>query len=331
MDSRVVKVLWFGVSTILLLGLILLADVSLFLEALGQAKLIYLLPALILGILPLSIYGFTWYRFLNQVGAEVSYLKSLRMFLGGQFMNSVTPIGQFGGEPFMAYVIKNNTELEYEEAFSTVLSADLINSVPLITFLTGGVVYMLFLGNVSDLLTQLIFAALIMIFVGSGFAYLLWFRSGTIESAILTVVGRIVETVGRGQNLYNGLEKRFEGVQDAFETIGENPQHLILTAIVVHLEFVFRVLTLYLVLFSLGITADFAPLYFILAFGAVANFAPTPGGSGVSEATYSGLISLFLGIGLATAAVAGILLRLMIYWPGLILGYIGLMSLGGEQ
>ena len=331
MNSKITKVLWFGVSTLLLLGLIYLADVSLFLEALGRANLFYLLPALIFGILPLSIYSFTWYRFLNKMGENISYFRSLRMFLGGQFLNAITPIGQFGGEPFMAYVIKENTGLEYEEAFSTVLSADLVNSVPIITFLSGGVVYMLFLRGVNGLLTQFLFAALLMILVGSSLAYLLWFRSGTIENAILRILGILVGILGRGEKIYQGLEKRFEGVEKAFETIGEDPKHLVVTAVVVHLEFIFRVIALYLVLFSLGVKTDFAPLYFVLAFGSVASFAPTPGGSGVAEAAHSGLISFFLNLSLATAAAAAILLRLMIYWPSIVIGYLGLLSLRGDD
>jgi len=46
MNSKIAKVLWFGVSTLLLLGSIYLADVSLFLEALSSANLFYLLSLL---------------------------------------------------------------------------------------------------------------------------------------------------------------------------------------------------------------------------------------------------------------------------------------------
>jgi uncharacterized protein (TIRG00374 family) len=331
MNNKLVKALWFGVSTVILAAVILLADVSAFISALSSAESFYLVPALVFGLLPFLVYGFTWYRFLNKVGLSISYLKSLRLYFGGQFMNAITPVGQFGGEPFMAYVIKDNTELKYEEAFSTVLSADLINSVPIFTFVLGGILYLLFLGGVQDFLLQLLSVTVLVVFMGGFLAYVLWFRSGTIENAVLFLLKGFVDLTGRGKKVYKGIENRFEGVQNAFEMIGESPRHLVSTAIVVHLEFVFRVLCLYFVLGSLGIFGDFTPIYFVLAFTGIANFAPTPGGSGAYEVTMAGLISLFMGASFATAIAAGIIYRLMTYWPGLLIGYTALLTLKGEN
>lgn len=331
MDARLVKALWFGVSTLILGTVVYLADLSRFMSAVASAELIYLLPALVFGVLPFAVYAFTWHRFLNKVGYSISYLGSLRIYFGGQFMNAVTPVGQFGGEPFMAYVIKDNTDLKYEEAFSTVLSADLVNSVPILTFVTGGTLYLLFLGGIQDFLLQLLAVTFLVVFLGSSLAYILWFRSGTVESIILSFLKFFVDLTGRGKSFYRGVEERFEGVEEAFETIGENPRHLISTAIIVHLEFVFRVLCLYLVLGSLGFFGDFAPIYFVLAFAGIANFAPTPGGSGAYEVTMAGLISLFMGVELATAVAAAVLYRLMTYWPGILIGYSALLTLRGDE
>ncbi|MFB6190552.1 MAG: lysylphosphatidylglycerol synthase transmembrane domain-containing protein, partial [Candidatus Nanohaloarchaea archaeon] len=130
MDSRVEKLLWFGVSTAIIGAVIYFADVSKFLEAVRQANGWYLIPALGLGLSVFSIWGFTWYSFFRKIGISISYLKSLRMFMAGMFMNSITPVGQFGGEPFMAYVVERNVDVSYEKAFSTVLSADIVNAVP---------------------------------------------------------------------------------------------------------------------------------------------------------------------------------------------------------
>jgi uncharacterized protein (TIRG00374 family) len=329
MDTRLVKALWFGVSTLILGTVVYLADISRFMAAVASAELVYLLPALIFGLLPFVVYGFTWYRFLNKVGYSISYLQSLRIYFGGQFMNAVTPVGQFGGEPFMAYVIKDNTDLKYEEAFSTVLSADLVNAIPILTFVAGGTLYLLFLGGIQDFLLQLLAVTLLVVFLGGSLAYILWFRSGTVENAILRFLRFFVDLTGRGKKIYRGVEERFEGVEEAFETIGEDPRHLVSTAVVVHLEFVFRVLCLYFVLGSLGVFGNFAPIYFVIAFAGVANFAPTPGGSGAYEVTMAGLISLFMGVELATAIAAAILFRLMNYWPGLLIGYTALLSLRG--
>lgn len=331
MDNRLVKALWFGVSTAILGFVIYLADISLFMSALASADIFYLLPALVFGLLPFAVYGFTWYRFLNRVGENISYPKSVRMLFGGQFMNAITPVGQFGGEPFMAYVIKENTDLKYEEAFSTVLSADIVNAIPTFTFVAGGAIYLLFLGGLQDFLLQLLALTGLVLVLGGSIAYVLWFKSGTIEGAILRIIRLIVDLTGRGENVYIGVQERFRGVQDAFETIGGDPKYLVLTAVIIHTEFILRVICLYLVLASLGISSDLTPIYFVLAFAGIANFAPTPGGSGAYEVTQGGLISLFIGVDLATAIAASVLFRLTNYWASMIIGYVSLLTLRGGK
>lgn len=327
MESRIKKFLWFGASTLILMAVIYLADVSRFISAVSSARTVYLLPALLLGLMPLTVYAFTWFRFLNRVGLDISYPESLRLFTAGQFLNSITPIGQFGGEPFMAYIIKDNTSLKYEEAFSTVLSADIINSIPIITFVLGGAAYLFMFGGVRELVIELLVVTVMIVAVGGGLTYVLWFRSGTIENGILYLIEKVVDLTGKGRGFYSSVEERFEGVQEAFETIGESPWHLVSTALTAHFEFIFRVLCMYLVLLSFGVATDFTPIYFVLAFSSVAQFAPTPGGSGVAEASIAGFMSIFVGVPFATAIAAAIVFRLMVYWPALIVGYVSLLSL----
>jgi len=106
MDSKLKKLAWFGVSTAIIGGLIYFADINKFIEALQSASGPLLVPAFATGLGVFLIFGYTWYRFLTKVGVDVSYFESVRLFLASQFMNSITPLGQFGGEPFMAYIIR---------------------------------------------------------------------------------------------------------------------------------------------------------------------------------------------------------------------------------
>lgn len=54
------------------------------------------------GMSVMLVFGFTWHRFLHKLDIKHSYLESLKLFYSGQFLNSVTLLGQFGGEPAMA-------------------------------------------------------------------------------------------------------------------------------------------------------------------------------------------------------------------------------------
>ncbi|QKQ98561.1 flippase-like domain-containing protein [Candidatus Nanohaloarchaea archaeon] len=330
------QIAWFGVSTAIIAALIFFADASKFIDAVQQANGYYLIAALVLGIAPFFIFTYTWHSFLNKMGADTSYLETYKLFMAGNFMNSVTPLGQFGGEPFMAYVIKKNTDLTYEEGFSAVLSSDIINAVPIFTFIFGGAAFLLLFGSLNDIILQTLYASVIIILIGGTLAYLLWFKSGTLEKKIIKGLRRITDTVGRGKVRVDSIEKKMVNVQKAFNRIGEEPRHLLKTAIIAHTYFIIQVFCLYLILASLGYYPDFTPLYFILPLASLSNFSPTPGGSGAYEAALATIITvmpaaIFPQIPFATALVAGILFRLCTYWPGLIIGYGALVSIGGAE
>lgn len=325
------QILWFGASTAIISALILLADINKFISAVSKANTYYLLAALITGLLPFFVWSNTWYSFLNKMGTRISYSGSFRLFMAGNFMNSVTPLGQFGGEPLMAYVIRKNTDLSYEEGFSAVLSSDIINSIPIFTFILGGSVFLVAFGSINNLIANTLILTFLMTIVGGAIAYTLWFKAGTIESAIIRYLEKLSEITGRGEARVESLNQKLEDVQEAFQRIGESPYHLLETAVIAHAYFIFQVFTLYLVLASLGVGTDLTPLYFILPLASLSNFSPTPGGSGAYEATLATILTLFMQIDFATALAAGILFRLCTYWPGLVIGYISLISIGGVE
>lgn len=333
MDSKLEKIIWFGVATAIIGGLIYFADVNKFIEALQSASIPLLVPAFATGLAVFLVFGYTWYRFLTKIGVEVSYTKSLRLFLAGQFMNSITPLGQFGGEPFMAYVVRRNTDTSYEKAFSAVLSADIVNGIPMLTFVLGGAFYLMLFSSLNDVILQTVYAGVGLTVLGGLIVYLLWFKAGVIERYILRVLKFFSNLTGIGKSLVEKAEERLTKVQESFETIGEDPLHLFKTAVVAHLSFVLQVLCLYFIMLSLGQSVEFTPLYFIIAIAGLANFAPTPGGSGAYEATMAGILTFFMNIQFPVAITVAIIFRLTTYWPGLIIGYLSFLSVenGGEK
>lgn len=333
MDSKLKKTLWFGVATAIIGGLIYFADVNKFIEALQSASTPHLVPAFASGMAVFLVFGYTWHRFLTKVGIGVTYYESLKLFLAGQFMNSITPLGQFGGEPFMAYIIRRNTDTSYEKAFSTVFSADVINGIPMLTFVLGGAFYLILFSSINDVILQTVYAGVGLTALGGLIVYLLWFKAGVIENYVLGVLTFFSNLTGLGASLVEKAEERLDKVQKSFETIGEDPKHLFKTAVVAHLSFVLQVVCLYFIMVSLGQSVEITPLYFIIAIAGLANFAPTPGGSGAYEATMAGILTFFLNIQFPVAITVAILFRLTTYWPGLVIGYLSFLSVenGGKK
>ncbi|MFB6203637.1 MAG: YbhN family protein [Candidatus Nanohaloarchaea archaeon] len=321
------KWLWFGVATLILVGMVYFSDTGKIIDSLGKADLLPLIPALVFGMAVFPVWANTWYQFLKKMGLDLSYLYTLRLFMAGSFMNSVTPLGQFGGEPFMAYVINQNTESGYERSLSAVLSADIVNALPGFSFVIGGTFYMLFFKSVNDLVLQLAYVSTVVMMLGGALVYVLWFRAGLIEGYVFASLEKVSDFLGRGESLVDRAEDWLDELEESFDMIGENPRHLLETAAVAHLSFLFQVLSLYFIMFSLGMDPDFTPLYFVLAVGDLAQFSPTPGGTGAYEAMMAGVLNVLMGVPPHLAIIIGVLFRLTTYWPGLLIGYISLATI----
>ncbi|MFO7793438.1 MAG: lysylphosphatidylglycerol synthase transmembrane domain-containing protein [Candidatus Nanohaloarchaea archaeon] len=317
----------FGVSTAIILGMIYFADFQQVLSTAQNADKIILASAIFVGLLNLPIWANSWHKLINRVGGNVSFFKALKMFTAGNFLNSVTPLGQFGGEPLMAYVIKKNTDLEYEEGLSAVVSADIINAIPIFTFIIGGSAYLLFFNSMNSILLEMSYIALVIMALGGSIAYLLWFKSGFLESKFIYILKLLSRPFGKESSLVEKVEEKMDGMQKAFRTVGEEPKELLKISLVAHLFFVCQVISLYLVMLSVGVDTDLTPLYFVLPTAALANFSPTPGGSGTYEVILAGVLTAFIGVPGTTAVTIAILYRFTTFWPSIVLGYVSLLSL----
>lgn len=328
MDSRLKTAGLFLVSTLIMGSVIYAADFSKFLEALRTARLVTLLPAFAAGFTVLLVQGYVWYSFFGLMDLDNTYFRVFRIYIASEFLNFVTPLGQFGGEPVMAYVLKRNTSAGYEKAFSTVLSADIVNAVPVFTFVLGGASYLVVFGSLNQVILQTVYMSILIILMGGIFVYLLWFKAGRIEAGIVKLLEKATSIAGVFEEKVEAVEDRMEQVEESFRTVGQSPRHILKTTIIAHLGFASQVVCLYFILFSFGFQAEVTTLFFIIVVSALGNFAPTPGGSGAYEGLMAGVITFFIPqVSLAVAAASAIIFRLTTFWPGLIIGYISLNSL----
>lgn len=322
------KYIWHIVSIAIILAIISFSDITKVIKLLGNVDRPLMILGILTGLMTLPIWAYSWYKLLNSLDTRISYFKSLKLFTAGNFLNSVTPIGQFGGEPLMAYIIQKNSDLDYENAFSAVISADIINSIPILTFMIGGSIYALIFSSMNGLATEALFLSLMLLTVGGGLAYLLWYRFNLVGSAITGFIERIERLTGIEKNIAEITEGKIYKLENSFQKVREDPIELLKTSLVAHTFFIFQILSLYLVITAVtGLRPELTPLYFILPFSSVANFSPTPGGSGTYEALLAGLLTAFLGLSSGEAVTTAILYRFTTFWPGLLIGYISLSKL----
>jgi uncharacterized protein (TIRG00374 family) len=322
---------WFGVAAGLLAGLLYLADIGEFLDSLRRADTSLFLVAVWFGLSSLLVWAWVWHRFFQRVGIEVTVSETVRMFLTGNFLNSVTPLGQFGGEPIMAYIVSETTDSEYESALACVVSADILNATPFFTFTLGGILYLTVAGSLTGPLVDIAAVAVVLLVLLAVVAYFLWSDSRRFGDTLFRILDTLKARLNRGESLFESVRERVEGVEKAFRKAGGDPRFLIKTAVISHLAILAQILSLYFVFRSLGLSTEFVPLYLIVNLSVIATVSPTPGGAGTYEAAFTGLVTLFYTVDLATAVTAAVLFRLTTYWPGIPIGAAALLTLRGEM
>lgn len=318
---------WFAVAGVLFLALVYLADLDRFLESIRTADPRFFAAALVVGFSSLLVWAWVWHRFFGQMGMETTVSRTLRMFMTGHFLNSITPLGQFGGEPVMAYIVSDNTGTDYERSLACVVSADLINAVPFFTFTLGGVVYLALRGALTGFLADVGAAAVVLLLAASLVAYLLWSDDATLSGAVVRAIDAVERRVDRGEAVFESARERVRNIESSFQEAGSDRRFLVTTAVGSHLAILAQIVSLYFVLLSLGLEPAFVPLYFIVNLSVIATVSPTPGGSGTYEAAFSGLVTVFYTVDLSVALTAAVLFRLTTYWPGLLVGYVSMLTL----
>jgi len=93
---------WYAVTLLLFAGLLYFADTREFLRALGRVDRSLFVVAIAVGLSSLFVWAWVWHRFFGQLGITATASQTVRLFFSGHFLNSITPLGQFGGEPVMA-------------------------------------------------------------------------------------------------------------------------------------------------------------------------------------------------------------------------------------
>ncbi|MFT4869227.1 MAG: hypothetical protein ACI83Q_000855 [Colwellia polaris] len=327
MNDRKQNILWVGVATLIFAVLLWTADLNLFLEKISQARPSYIGIALLAGFGVLLSWTANWYNFFKVSNINCSFRKTFQMMSAGQFLNAVTPLGQFGGQPFMAYMISSNSKTSYEKSLATVMSADLLAIIPLSTFVLSGYLYTVFSGSSSSQIAGMTAVTASLLLFGIVMGYIGWYRPGTLENSVLVVFEKITSFIGRGSHLVDKLESRLENIEDTFETVGNNPKAILRALAITHTAFLFKMAAFYAVVMSLGLSINPFYVMLIIPIASTANFSPTPGGTGTFEAVMAQLTMIFMGVSFEIGLAIGILHRVATYWLHIVVGYIGMSTL----
>ena len=258
------------------------------LSALSRADPRYVALACLSTVLGLAAWGKAWQIVLRQAGVSESYSQLVVTYFAATFANYVTPLGQAGGEPFIAYVLSKDTDASYQDSLASVVTADLLNLLPFFNFAAVGLAFLLWTAKLPPGAEALTRGLAVMAFGVPGLIYVGWRHRDGVESVVLRLVRPVAARTTK--LTVEGVRRRIEEFYGALERITEDPWTLLYALVFSYVGWVFFAAPLYLGAVALGY--DIRPLVvlFIVPASTLAGISPTPGGLGAVDATLAILI-----------------------------------------
>jgi len=320
-DRRTIAqiVLGFGIAGLVLLLLVDFVGTKDVLDRLADTDLGWLALGCLSTLLCLTAWGKAWQIVLGVAGVEESFRRLVVTYYAATFANYVTPLGQAGGEPFIAYVLSRDTEASYEDALASVVTADLLNLLPFVTFSGVGFAALLYQAQLPAVLEPFA-AALFGVALGlpilAAVGWRFRFRLGRL---LIRLAAPVVRRAPRLS--VDSLRGRLRELNEAFQRIAKDPSALVRAVAFSYVGWIFFALPLY---FSgLAVSDATIPLllvFFIVPASTLAGMVPSPGGSGAVEAALVVLIVALTPIADDGATAISILYRVASYFFALGIG-----------
>ncbi len=283
-------------------------------------------PHILSFALLLSCSGFflnthVWKNILEFLKVHMPFRTLLRLFYMSLFANYVTPFGQAGGEPFMAYILSKKSKIPYGQGLATIMSADIIGAIAPIFFSAIGLVYYILTQNVTTVMFEVILALIclgILIIFG---IIILQTKRKFIEKIIIAV-SRWIRRVLRAIKWDKKRIDRYFGYKPTVERI--NIFYKTFTAVIAEkrwsivsftlLSTLAQVLALYYCVLALGYTPKLLVFLAVLPLASLSSYLPLPGGLGGMEISIAYLLVLLCNLPIGIATGSALLFRVITYW-----------------
>ena len=285
---------------------------------LRNAELRWLGAACLSTTVCLAAWGKAWQIVLRVGGIDVPYRKLVVTYFAATFANYVTPLGQAGGEPFIAYVLSRDTEASYEQSLASVVTADLLNLLPFFNFAAVGLGYLLLRSQLTETAEDL---ALGLGALAVGIPALVvggWQYRTAVERGVLRVVAPLSRRTARFT--VESVRGRIERCYESIDTIAASPRALAWATGFAYLGWVFFALPLYFAGLTLDLPIPLLLVFFVVPASTLAGMVPTPGGLAAGEGALVGLVVALTALSAADALAVATVYRLASYWFALAVG-----------
>jgi uncharacterized protein (TIRG00374 family) len=287
-------------------------------RAFAGAQLRWLAVGCLSTFVGLVAWGKAWQVVLEVADIREPFRRLVVTYFAATFANYVTPLGQAGGEPFIAYVLSRDTDASYEESLASVVTADLLNLLPFFSFAAVGMGWLLWQANLPTAARPLAMGLLALAVGVPAFAMVGWRFRGRLAAVVLRLVAPVARRTPRLS--VEGIRERMRDLGAAFDRIASDPRALARALVFSYVGWVFFAAPL----FFAGRTVDIAigPLLilFIVPASTIAGIVPSPGGLGGVELALTGLLIALVGLSEADAYAVSLVYRVASYWFAILVG-----------
>ncbi|MFH5800354.1 YbhN family protein [Haladaptatus sp. CMAA 1911] len=316
--------LGFVVAVVLIYLLVVASGWRRVLHTLAGTDYTWVWVACISTFIGLAAWGKAWQIVLAVLDIEVEFRRLVVTYLAATFANYVTPLGQAGGEPFIAYILSRDTEANYEDSLASVVTADLLNLLPFFNFAALGLSYLLIRASLPDNAKTLAQGLVVLAFGVPAIAYIGWRYRQRVEDLVIRLAEPIASRTSRIS--VEGVRQRIDRFYRSLERIASEPRELLFALVFSYTGWVFFALPLYFAGRALGLPLPLVLVLFIVPASTLAGLTPTPGGlAGVEAALTVLIVALVPAIPWSSGVAAAIIYRVASYWFVLLIG--GIASL----
>ncbi len=271
----------------------------------------------------------SWQIVLGVIDVDEPFSTLVVTYAAATFANFVTPMGQAGGEPFIAYVLSRETDASFEDSLATVVTVDLLNLLASFGLALCSLVLLAaridLPNSIESIAGGLAVAAIGVVIL----ATISWrFRTrlagvieGGIEPAARLVPGLTV----------TGIQNRLRELYDAFNRIGAERRTLARAFVFSISGWALFVLPLILAGRAVGLMIGPFVAFFVVPASMLAGYVPSPGGLGSIEVVLTGLLLALVAVTAAEAYAITLIYRIATYWFGITVGGIAALELLRRQ
>lgn len=281
-------------------------------ERLQTAQLEWVTVACISTLLCLVAWGKTWQIVLETLGVSVPFRKLVVTFFAATFANYVTPMGQAGGEPFIAYVLARDTDATYEQSLASVMTADLIRLLPFFTVGGIGLGYLLINARITGPIERVIPILVALAVAVPLTAVVSWHFRERVRDAIIWFLGPFARRTGRIS--LTSVHNRITQLYASIEVIATSPRALLVAVVFAYVGWILFALPLYFSGLALGAPISLLLVCVIVPVSVIAGSTPLPGGLAVIEGTVVAFLTALTTLPTTDALALTTVYRLTSYW-----------------